>query len=145
LIPDRIEHDVLIEAPVDTVWRIITEPEHIAQWFSDAAEVDLRPGGVGTLIFGDPSSTETKSQPFFIETFDPTSHFSFRWCHEDSNDRSTKSLLVEFTLEPEGSDTRLRLVESNHSARWGEEGYDDHVKGWNVIVPRLVEHAEMQA
>jgi hypothetical protein len=43
---DRIERDVLIEAPIDVVWEVISRPEQIVHWFSDEAQLDLRPGGV---------------------------------------------------------------------------------------------------
>ena len=43
---DQIEREVTIEAPVERVWALITEPEHVGTWFGDAgAEIDLRPGG----------------------------------------------------------------------------------------------------
>ena len=43
---DRIERDVLIAAPVERVWELITSAEHLGRWFGDAgAEIDLRPGG----------------------------------------------------------------------------------------------------
>ena len=43
---DSIEREVTIEAPVERVWSVITEAEHVGRWFGDAgAEVDLRPGG----------------------------------------------------------------------------------------------------
>jgi integrase len=38
---------------VETVYRAITEPAQIAQWFSDAAELDLAPGGESRLTFDD--------------------------------------------------------------------------------------------
>ena len=43
---DRIERDVLIDAPVKRVWALITEAEHLGTWFGDAgADIDLREGG----------------------------------------------------------------------------------------------------
>jgi uncharacterized protein YndB with AHSA1/START domain len=149
MIPDRIEHETLIEAPVETVWRVITQPDHISQWFSDTAELDPRPGGAGTLVFGDPSSPDAIVQPFFVESFEPTSLFSFRWCHEDSSDRQTKSLLVEFSLTPEGDNTRLRMVETGHQPRWNADmaqaQYDEHANGWSIILARLGDHAKAQS
>jgi uncharacterized protein YndB with AHSA1/START domain len=32
-----IEREVLIEAPVEVVWRTITEPDQMSQWFADTA------------------------------------------------------------------------------------------------------------
>lgn len=40
MIPSVIEREVLIEAPVEVVWRTVTEPGQISRWFSDAAEID---------------------------------------------------------------------------------------------------------
>ena len=38
---DRIEREIEIEAPVDVVWAVVTEPHHIASWFTDSATLDL--------------------------------------------------------------------------------------------------------
>ena len=34
-----IDSEVLIAAPVDVVWRTITEPGQISQWFADQVEL----------------------------------------------------------------------------------------------------------
>src|SRR5712691_7839207 len=47
---DRIEREIIINAPQDRVWAALTEADHVAQWFGDSAEVDLRPGG--KMVFG---------------------------------------------------------------------------------------------
>jgi uncharacterized protein YndB with AHSA1/START domain len=36
--------------PIDRVWRAVTTPEHLGQWFPSPVELDLRPGG--TIRFG---------------------------------------------------------------------------------------------
>jgi hypothetical protein len=46
-----IERDIEIEAPIEVVWRTITEPELIRTWFADTADVEARPGAVGSLTF----------------------------------------------------------------------------------------------
>jgi uncharacterized protein YndB with AHSA1/START domain len=48
-----IEREVLIEAPVDVVWRTITEPGQISQWFADRVELVAEPGAHGYMQFGD--------------------------------------------------------------------------------------------
>ena len=48
---DVIEREVLIEAPVDVVWSVITDPSHLVHWWSEQAELDLRPGGAGEFKF----------------------------------------------------------------------------------------------
>jgi uncharacterized protein YndB with AHSA1/START domain len=34
---------------VRVVWSVVNDPDNIASWFSDAADIDLRPGGDGRL------------------------------------------------------------------------------------------------
>ena len=48
-----IEREVLIEAPVEVVWRTITEPDQISQWFADRVELVVEPGAHGYMGFGD--------------------------------------------------------------------------------------------
>jgi uncharacterized protein YndB with AHSA1/START domain len=32
---DRIERDIVIAAPPEVVWEVVTEPEHVTQWFAE--------------------------------------------------------------------------------------------------------------
>jgi uncharacterized protein YndB with AHSA1/START domain len=139
-----IDCDVLIEAPIDVVWRTITEPDQIAQWFADRVELDLQPGGAGTLVFGDPASTDATTAPLVVTAVEPPQRFSFRWNHPDAEAPVPgNSVLVEFTLTRETSErTRLRVVESglnetgwpdDDKARYAEE----HRQGWATFLDRL--------
>ncbi|HEY6597370.1 MAG TPA: SRPBCC domain-containing protein [Asanoa sp.] len=47
---DSIEREIVIAAPVERVWAVLTEPEHIAGWFGDSATGDTSVGG--ELILG---------------------------------------------------------------------------------------------
>ena len=53
MVPQRIEREIVIHAPVEVVWSVVTEPEHISAWFSDSADLDLRPGGRAVLHWND--------------------------------------------------------------------------------------------
>ncbi len=116
MIPDHIERTVTIAAPVERVWELITRPEHLGRWFGDAgAEIDLRPGGAMTLRWSESGTVRGR-----VERVEPTSLFSYRWApfadpggEEPGPGNST---LVEFTLEPEGEGTRLRVVESGFAS-----------------------------
>jgi uncharacterized protein YndB with AHSA1/START domain len=148
MIPNRIEREVMIEAPVATVWRIVTEPTYITEWFGDEIEMDARPEGKGTLTFYSGDGESHKTQPFTVDAIEPTSRFAMRWCYEESVDRPAagNSLLIEFLLSDEGDKTRLQVIESgfdtiNWDASTAKATYDDHTNGWNVIVGRLEEYA----
>jgi uncharacterized protein YndB with AHSA1/START domain len=133
----RVERDILIEAPVDVVWRTITEPDQISLWFADKVDVELKTGAHGYMGFGE------QGGPVMVETVDPPTRFSFRWNHQAGDEPAEgNSLLVEFTLVGEGEHTRLRVVESGLSALpWPDvdkQRYaDEHNDGWGEFLDRL--------
>jgi hypothetical protein len=43
--------EILIEASLEVVWGVITEPEQVCRWFSDEADVEGRAGADGTLTW----------------------------------------------------------------------------------------------
>jgi uncharacterized protein YndB with AHSA1/START domain len=133
-----IDQEVLIEAPVEVVWRTITEPDQISQWFADRVELVLEPGAHGYMQFGD------QGGPVVVETVDPPTRFAFRWNHPDGEEPvAGNSMLVEFTLTSEGDErTRLRVTESGHELRdWpGAEKAryaGEHQGGWGEFLERL--------
>jgi uncharacterized protein YndB with AHSA1/START domain len=133
-----IDRDVVIEAPVEAVWRIITEPDQMSRWFADRVDLVVEPGAHGYMQFGD------QGGPVVVETVDPPLRFSFRWNHPRGEEPVTgNSMLVEFTLTPLGEErTRLRVVESGHELRdWPEaekERYaGEHRDGWVEYLDRL--------
>jgi uncharacterized protein YndB with AHSA1/START domain len=133
-----IDREVLIEAPVEVVWRTITEPDQITQWFADRVELVAEPGARGFMEFGE------QGGPVVVEVVDPPARFSFRWNHRRGEEAVPgNSMLVEFTLTPEeGGRTRLRVVESGHELRpWPDaekQRYaDEHGSGWPTYLDRL--------
>jgi uncharacterized protein YndB with AHSA1/START domain len=116
-VPEQIQHDVLVDAPVERVWAVITEAEHVGSWFGDAAEIDLRPGGAMTLTWEKHGSIVGR-----VEKVEPPSFFSFRWARPPGAEpREGNSTLVEFSLTAEGDGTRLRVVESGFPSLEGDD------------------------
>lgn len=134
-----IARDVDIEAPVDVVWRTITEPDQISRWFADRVELELKPGGRGYLAFGD-----NKGTAIVVETVDEPNRFAFWWNRpQDDDPTSENSVLVEFTLTATGPEqTNLRVVETGVGRLgWSDgdkESYvEDHRGGWVQCFTRL--------
>lgn len=133
-----IEQEVLIDAPVEIVWRTITEPDQISRWFADKVDLVVEPGARGYMRFGD------QGGPVVVEAVEPPKRFSFRWNHpQDEDPVRGNSMLVEFTLVPEGPErTRLRVTESGHELRaWPDAEKrryaDEHREGWGEFLDRL--------
>lgn len=141
-IPDQIEHEVLVEAPLERVWAVLTEPEHIGAWFGDSAEVDLRPGGGMILGWEQHGAFHAR-----VEKVEPPRFFSFRWARPaDVEPGEGNSTLVEFTLDPEGAHTRLRVVETGfRSLESPDEEKAKHAEeneqGWAIELDELRQYA----
>ncbi len=134
----RVEREVVIEAPAEVVWRTITEPDQMSRWFADRVDLVVEPGARGFLQFGD------QGGPVVVETVDPPTRFSFRWNYPEGEQPAVgNSMLVEFTLTPEGDErTRLCVCESGHEVRaWPaaeKERYaDEHQEGWGEFLDRF--------
>lgn len=137
----RVERDVVIEAPVEVVWRTITEPDQITRWFADRVQLDLEPGGRGYMGFG-----EQHGGAVVVETVEPPNRFSFRWNHPAAEEPGpANSVVVEFTLAPHGEErTHLRVVESGDELlAWPDSEKDryadEHNGGWGDFLNRLAD------
>jgi len=128
--PDAIEREIVIDAPPSVVWAIVTEARHLGGWFSDEAEIDLRPGGRMLLIWHAHGTYEGR-----VETVDAPRVFAFRWQTRKGDFSETNSTLVTMTLEVEEAGTRLRVVESGFATLpWPDHARADYVdensRGW---------------
>ena len=105
---DKIEREISIQAPIATVWEVITKPEYISQWFGSQAEIDLRPGGKGKLSWG-----EDLQAPLEIVEVEKPHLFSFLWVAPDEETKPTQQqTLVEFRLTEDGAGTSVCFTES---------------------------------
>ncbi len=148
--PDLIERETTIAAPVERVWSLITEPEHVGRWFGDAgAEIDLRPGGAMLMRWSEHGEVRAR-----VEDIEPPHRFAYRWAAGEVAPEAElephNSTRVEFTLEPDGDGTRLRVVESGFASL----GLDDearakrhagNIEGWAAELGELEAYASKTA
>lgn len=150
MIEDRIERTTFIQAPIERVWALITEPEHLGRWFGDAgAEIELRPGGALVLRWAEHGESRGR-----VVDVEPTTRLSYRWApfkdpagQEPGEGNST---LVEFTLAAEGEATRLTVVESGFaslatSPEQRRRNWEGNTKGWELETGELGTYAERVA
>ena len=146
MVPDQIERETVIEAPVERVWELITEPEHVGRWFGDAgAAIDLRPGGEMVIRWAEHGTSHAR-----VVEVEPHTRFSYRWApfKEPGGEQPVEgnSTLVEFTLAPEGDGTRLRVVESGFAAlattdEQREKNHASNTGGWRQELGVLRDYA----
>ncbi|MDT0479594.1 MULTISPECIES: SRPBCC domain-containing protein [Streptomyces] len=113
MIHNTIERTIAINAPMQRVWSVLTEPAFLGRWFGNGepVKIDLRPGGL--LVFDHGVHGVI---PARIETVEPPRLFSWRWSQGAAGEEpeDTNATLVEFTLAEDDSTggTQLTLIES---------------------------------
>ncbi|MGY2129630.1 SRPBCC domain-containing protein [Blastococcus sp. SYSU DS0617] len=140
-----IERELHIDASPEVVFDVVSNPEHVREWWPDEAEYPAVPGGEGRIGFGD--AGDRTWVRFTVVNAVPNRLFSFRWTHADGEVAAPgNSMLVVFELEPAGSGTRLRMTETGFRERGWDEAkvaaeHADHVTGWDFHLPRLPGYA----
>ena len=134
---DTIEREIIIAAPIERVWEIVTTPEHMGQWFGDAGA--SRSGNVITMAWEQHGEADLE-----VVREEPPNTFAYRW---DANDAGVGDTLVEFTFTPEGDGTRLKVVESgwtklNTTPEHQKELREGNVGGWKHELGDLERYAQ---
>ncbi|HZT90824.1 MAG TPA: SRPBCC domain-containing protein [Gaiellaceae bacterium] len=94
-----IRREIVLPAPRHDVWEALTEPERLADWFANEAEIDLRPGGGASFRWANGEERHAR-----LTEVDEDRRLAFEW--EDEGE-------VEFTLDDDAHGTRLTVVESS--------------------------------
>ncbi|MER7174283.1 SRPBCC family protein [Streptomyces mesophilus] len=143
----RIEREIRIDAAPEVVYKVISTPEHLSQWWPDEAELTPAAGATGVITFGDKGAPDAKVVPLTVLEADPPRRFSFRWAYGEGEAAApSNSFLVTFDLIPSGAGTLLRFTETGFTEKFSdrkecEQHYHEHVTGWDHFLPRLVAYA----
>lgn len=145
---DTIEKTIDIAAPIERVWRALTNHEEFGRWFG--VEIDA------PFVVGEPSrghitypGYEHVQWDATIERIEPPRRFAYRWhpyAIDTANDYSSEPrTLVEFTLEPIASGTRLTVIETGFGALPAHRHADClrmNDSGWSEQMANIKTHVE---
>ncbi len=132
----RIETSISIEAPVDAVWKALTDGRELANWFPPYAEVKPGVGGHIRVVWGEKQDWTSP-----IGAWEPDRHLQVVWCEATPKEQAEQArkdgffvpfrIAVDYYLEGKGGKTVLRLVHSGFSsdASWDTQ-YDGTRSGW---------------
>jgi uncharacterized protein YndB with AHSA1/START domain len=135
--PRVLEFTVDLPTDPETVWRLLTDPRAIAEWFAPQVEGSGEPGGTLTLSWGPEMRWKTKVASA------ERGHL-VRW--QDDFDAyqqlptTAAPVVIEWQLSPGPGGTRLRLVHSGFGdgADW-DDMYDGTKAGWTFFMWHLLE------
>ena len=138
--PDRIERTVELAHPPATVWAALTTAEGLASWFGQHVTIDLRRGGSAQMTWASGERADMR-----IERVEEPTVFGFTWHIYGLPDDDPRRTYVEFTLEPLGAGTRLRVVESGFAQLPDDahrKAYEGNTKGWASELGELVDYLD---
>ncbi|NRQ32775.1 ATPase [Nonomuraea sp. NN258] len=138
--PDRIERTIEVARPPAEVWAALTTAEGLSAWLGHEASIDLRPGGAAQMRWNDGHTADLR-----VERVEEPVVFGFTWQIFGLPKDDPRRTYVEFTLEPAGAGTRLRMVETGF-AQLPEDAYrkayDAHHDGWGHELGELAGHLD---
>lgn len=137
--PQRLRFERLLDAPVDTVWRYLVDPEMRGRWFMPG-RTEPHVGGMFEMIFAHQNLSDDavptperfaanagKSWSERIVAIDPPHLIAFSWMGGDAG-------TVTIELSPDGDRTRLVLT---HDGLRGPDDARNFGGGWTAHLAAL--------
>jgi uncharacterized protein YndB with AHSA1/START domain len=145
---NRIEKTIELNAPIEKVWRALTDHNEFGEWFRVKLDGPFVPGEVTSGHIAYPGYEHLKWEAR-IKQMEAPRLFSFTWhpyAIDPAVDYSKETpTLVEFRLEPTPKGTRLVLVESGFDALPGNrmpEAIRKNDGGWAEQMKNIQAHVE---
>lgn len=137
----RVVEEVWIAATPERVFRALTEPAELVQWWripdayaTTEAQVDVRVGGHYRLG-GWSRGLGTFQVSGVYEVVEPPRRLAYTWVPDwDEDARNSR---IEFVLEDQEGGTTLRLT---HTGFRSSESRNAHATGWPGVLEGLKDH-----
>jgi uncharacterized protein YndB with AHSA1/START domain len=143
---DVIEQQIEVEAPLERVWRALTDHQAFGQWFGVALESPFEEGKPTKGNLTHPG-VEHLVMEVKVDRIEPMRRFSFFWhpyAVDPKKDYSGEPpTLVTFTLLEHEGRTKVTLTESGFDALPPErrdEAFRMNAGGWAQQVKNLAGH-----
>ncbi|WP_426186021.1 SRPBCC domain-containing protein [Microbacterium sp. TWP3-1-2b2] len=135
-----VRRTIQIAAPVEKVWKAVTQPEYISRWFGRTVLDGVGVGATGTMTFPDYGSI-----PLRVEEWEEPRRVTYRWNNDDAlgelpeGVQEKGSTVFTFTLAEIDGGTRLDVVESGfENTSDPRVNLESHRTGWDEELDKLV-------
>lgn len=148
IMSDRIEKTIDLQAPVERVWRAVSDHKEFGEWFRVEVEAPFVAGqeARGRILYPGYEHVVWRVQ---IKAIEPPRLLAFTWhpygVDPDVDYTKEEPTLVEFRLEPTPTGTRLTVVESGFDkvpAHRRDEAFRMNEGGWTQQVQNIKAHVE---
>ena len=139
--PRQQTHEIVIDAPIEAVWKAISEGEELTRWFVDKATVTPGVGGTISIAWGDADMSSGT-----IEAWEPNKTLRKRLAPMDMGAAKADPavpMIDEYTIERRDGKTVLRLVCSGiPDAKEWDGFYNGTNSGWKSFLRTLRHYLE---
>jgi uncharacterized protein YndB with AHSA1/START domain len=128
-----IRAEIETSATPQQAWEAWADPEKIAQWFTDRASGEAKPGATMTWFF----DKFGYALPYKVVDAEPGKLFVLKW------EAQGNVGILEVRIERRGGSTLVKLVNSGfrEDAAWNDE-YEGVVSGWEMALAILKYYLE---
>lgn len=138
------ETEIEIDAPVEAVWKALTEAEELTRWFPLEAKVTPGVGGKVEMSWTGYSVWNAR-----IEIWEPNRRLRCVGAPQfaDESVEEVTPLVLDYILEAKGGKTVLRLVHSGFRSEsdWDDEYFESVHRGWDFELRGLRHYLERHA
>ena len=134
----RIEKQIEVAAPVEAVWKALTDAQELTRWFP--LEAQVVPGEGGSIFLSWGPDCQGKAP---ITAWEENRRL--QWREGAPGGGEVPGVFVEWLLEARGGKTLVRLVYSGFSAGgadWENEYFDSTNYGWGFMLTNLRHYLE---
>jgi uncharacterized protein YndB with AHSA1/START domain len=124
--------EVVLDAPIERVWKAITDKNDMKQWYFDLVDFKAEPG-FEFQFEGGPDPKEPYVHLCKVVESIPNKKLSYSWKYAGYPGNS----LVTFELSEEGTKTKLRLTHTGletFPADNKDFARENFVGGWNQLI-----------
>ncbi len=145
---DSIRKTILIKAPIDRVWRAISDHREFGSWFKVALDQPFVAGqqSTGQITYPGCEHMRWNAEVVAVEAPNLLSFRAHPYAVDPAVDYSAEpTTLVEFELAREGDTTRLTVTESGFDAipeHRRAEAYRMNNQGWAIQVENVRAYVE---
>jgi uncharacterized protein YndB with AHSA1/START domain len=149
--PRSHEHEITIDAPIEAVWKALTDAEELTRWLSDKAQVTPGHGGRRWVAWGEGDPQEGGE---IIDVWEPGKRLRLLMDPASLNtgpaatagNLITVPIVQEYSLETREGKTVLRLVHSGipDAEEW-DGFYEGTRAGWPMFFIGLRHYLEKHA
>lgn len=144
----RIDRSIDIKAPVERVWRALSEPAELSSWFRVTIDGEMKPGGTIWLTSQHSPYAGMRFEVRIVELTRP-SRVVWQWHPGDltpGTDYSSEPMTtVVFTLHPTADGTRVEVTETGFdelSLARRAKAFAENSQGWAEVTVWLKNHVE---